>query len=41
MRIEVKELKKDICFQNQKISILKDVNMSFESGQIVTIVGEL
>lgn len=40
MRIEVKELKKDICFQNQKISILKDVNMSFESGQIVTIVGE-
>lgn len=40
MRIEVNGLKKDITFQNEKISILKGVNMSFEAGQIVSIAGE-
>lgn len=40
MKIEIKQLKKDITFQSQTISVLKEVNMFFESGQIVTIVGE-
>lgn len=40
MKIEVKGLKKSVLFENQELSILKDVSMSFESGDIVSIVGE-
>lgn len=40
MKIEIKHLKKDIPFQSQTISVLKEVSMVFESGQIVAIVGE-
>ena len=40
MKIEIKQLKKDIPFQSQTISVLKEVSMVFEAGQIVTIVGE-
>lgn len=40
MRIEIKNLEKYVMFEKQKISILKDINLSFESGEIVAIVGE-
>lgn len=40
MRIEIKNLEKYVMFEKQKISILKDINMSFESGEIVAIVGD-
>lgn len=40
MRIEIKNLEKYVMFEKQKISILKDINLAFESGEIVAIVGE-
>ncbi len=40
MQLEVKELKKNVLFENQELNILKEVNMSCKSGEIVSIVGE-
>lgn len=40
MKLELKNIKKNVLFNNQQISILKDVSMTCQSGQIVVIVGE-
>ncbi len=40
MKLELRNIKKNVLFNNQKISILKDVSMTCQSGQIVVIVGE-
>lgn len=40
MKLELRNIKKNVLFNNQQISILKDVSMTCQSGQIVVIVGE-
>jgi len=40
LKLELKNIKKNVLFNNQQISILKDVSMTCQSGQIVVIVGE-
>lgn len=39
MEIIIENLKKDVLFNKNKIKILKDINMNFKSGQIVSVVG--
>lgn len=40
MKIKITNLCKDVSFQNETLSILKDVNLECDSGEIVAIVGE-
>ena len=40
MKLELRNIKKNVLFNNQQISILKDVSMAYHSGQIIVIVGE-
>lgn len=40
MKITIKNIKKTVCFLEQEIEILHDVNMTCQSGEIIAIVGE-